>query len=565
MQNLLREFRALYEERLKRLDLTTSPENYRAKCEIYQHYVHDLLEQNDALINALKDSEIKVETSADMERSLTEEISLAKGFEEQLFACRQEKIHLEVENEDLQQQAVRLREMLDDADNGKETLESAISIAHDDLAKLRIELEAVRGEVRDADQKNHTAESKCSRVQSDLRLEQAENQKLNSQLDSCEKSLERAKSENHSLQNRLIALENELNEKSIELAGMERELISFKVSRDTGIEQSHVDKQEKLLLSAKVSELEKELRPLREELSEKGDKLVREKDLSIELASTISRLRDQITIQVENSKKLEKQNQDVKRKLKESQAEVEAIDKRRSALTSENQKLRETLHKSQLDRQRLKDETCQQEVTMNGEMRQLKEHIGDLQEKIDRRTRETEELSDRVGRLTASVATHKVAEKSAKDHIGELQVEISDYRQRLVEVTAETKNYEDRILILDQQLHDRDVEIEAIRSSLNNKAAECEEQLSNCSKERFLSLTLYFYSYYHIFKSRNSVASRKNLVHYFRSELLVEPFHCSDQHLIQFLSREFKNKLPFSQLIAYLWSIFTMSTPVNST
>ncbi|CBY38208.1 unnamed protein product, partial [Oikopleura dioica] len=486
MQNLLREFRALYEERLKRLDLTTSPENYRAKCEVYQHYVHDLLEQNDALINALKDSEIKGETSADLERSLTEELSLAKGFEEQLFVCRQEKIHLEVENEDLQEQAVRLREQLDDADNGKETLENAISIAHDDLAKLRIELDAVRGEVRDADQKHHSTESKNSRIQSDLRLEQAENAKLNNRLDTCEKSLERAKSENHMLQNRLVTLENELNEKSIELAGMERELISFKVSRDTGLEQNHVDKQEKLLLSAKVNELEKELRPLREELTAKGDKLVREKDLSIELASTISRLRDQITIQVENSKKLEKQNVDLKRKLKESQTEVDTIDKRRTDLTSENQKIRENLHKSKLDIQRLRDDRCKQETTMSVEMLQLKEHIGDLQSKIDRRTRETEDLSDRVGRLTASVATHKVAEKTARDHISELQMEIADSRQKIVELTGEMKNYEDRILILDQQLHDRDVEMEALRSSFNNKAAECEEQLSNSSKQEQL-------------------------------------------------------------------------------
>ena len=134
--------------------------------------------------------------------------------------------------------------------------------------------------------------------------------------------------------------------------------------------------------------------------------------------------------------------------------------------------------------QRLRDETCKQETTMSVEMLHLKEHIGDLQSKIDRRTRETEELSNRVGRLTASVATHKVAEKTAKDHIGELQMEMADSRQKVVEITGEMKNYEDRILILDQQLHDRDVEMEALRSSFNNKAAECEEQLSNCSKER---------------------------------------------------------------------------------
>ena len=45
---------------------------------MYQHYVHDLLEQNDALINALKDSEVKLETSGELERSLVDEIGLAK-------------------------------------------------------------------------------------------------------------------------------------------------------------------------------------------------------------------------------------------------------------------------------------------------------------------------------------------------------------------------------------------------------------------------------------------------------------------------------------------------------
>ena len=57
MQNLLREFRTLYEERLTRLEQSPnakSTTNLKAKCEVYQHYVHDLLEQNDALINALK-------------------------------------------------------------------------------------------------------------------------------------------------------------------------------------------------------------------------------------------------------------------------------------------------------------------------------------------------------------------------------------------------------------------------------------------------------------------------------------------------------------------------------
>ena len=82
MQNLLREFRTLYEERLHRLEVNSLGNEIptdRAKCEVYQHYVHDLLEQNDALINALKDSEIKIENNNNLETSLIEEVNLAKG------------------------------------------------------------------------------------------------------------------------------------------------------------------------------------------------------------------------------------------------------------------------------------------------------------------------------------------------------------------------------------------------------------------------------------------------------------------------------------------------------
>ena len=98
--------------RLQRLDMSPnsrSPQNVKARCEVYQHYVHDLLEQNDALINALKDSEVKLETSGEMETSLINEIGLAKGFEEQLFCAREERTQLEIELETIQHQANSLR------------------------------------------------------------------------------------------------------------------------------------------------------------------------------------------------------------------------------------------------------------------------------------------------------------------------------------------------------------------------------------------------------------------------------------------------------------------------
>ena len=57
----------------------------------------DLLEQNDALINALKDSEHKLDTSVEVENTLLEEVQVAKGFEEQLARARDEKIGVERE------------------------------------------------------------------------------------------------------------------------------------------------------------------------------------------------------------------------------------------------------------------------------------------------------------------------------------------------------------------------------------------------------------------------------------------------------------------------------------
>ena len=45
------------------------------------------------------------------------------------------------------------------------------------------------------------------------------------------------------------------------------------------------------------------------------EKLTREKELSMELASTVSRLKDQVQIQVENFSKIEWSNKELKRKI----------------------------------------------------------------------------------------------------------------------------------------------------------------------------------------------------------------------------------------------------------
>ena len=75
---------------------------------------------------------------------------------------------------------------------------------------------------------------------------------------------------------------------------MERELISYRIGRKPDLEKDQQDKTQKIILAAKVSELEKELRPLRDEVTNKSEQLNREKDLSFELASSVARLKDQV-------------------------------------------------------------------------------------------------------------------------------------------------------------------------------------------------------------------------------------------------------------------------------
>ena len=89
-----------------------------------------------------------METSGDLERSLVEEIGLAKGFEEQLFVAREEKARMDSEMDDLQAQANALRAQLDESDSTRERLETAVEEAHRDVAKMRVEMNELREKMR---------------------------------------------------------------------------------------------------------------------------------------------------------------------------------------------------------------------------------------------------------------------------------------------------------------------------------------------------------------------------------------------------------------------------------
>merc|ERR1712242_251910 len=133
----------------------------------------------------------------------------------------------------------------------------------------------------------------------------------------------------------------QLAERDAELAQLESDLGEARLGRDTVVSKETDNKQPRAVMTAKISELEKELDPLRAECNLKTEKLSREKELSMELASTVSRLKDQIQIQMDNQTKVESSNKDLKRKSKDYQDEIASLERRKSTLTTEAQKLRE--------------------------------------------------------------------------------------------------------------------------------------------------------------------------------------------------------------------------------
>ena len=85
-----------------------------------------------------------------------------------------------------------------------------------------------------------------------------------------------------------------------------------------------------------------------------------------------------------------------------------------------------------------------------------------------------------------TISTLRAAEKAAKDQNNLLNDEILDQKRKLTDSVTSGKNKEDKIGLLESQVHDRDVELECIRSSLNNKSAESEENLLKISKQEQL-------------------------------------------------------------------------------
>merc|ERR1711892_1636892 len=463
MQNLLREFRTLYEERLQRLENAPLNEhNLKAKNEVYQHYVHDLLEQNDALINALKDSEHKLDTSMEAEHTLLEEVHVAKGAEEALARVQDAKLSVERELQLAEARGASFQEQLEASDAARKRLEETINEAHHDLARCRSDMKDLREKVARFETNSETIDQGVIRLKVQLEEEQG----------ACDARERR--------------LQVQLAERDADLAQLEADLGSARLGRDTVVSKETDNKQQKAVMAAKISELEKELNPLRTEAKTKSEKLSREKELSMELASTVSRLKDQIQIQMDNQTKTEQQNKELKRKIKETQDERNSLELRKSTLTIELQKLRELLNEAHADRTAIKEASKRAEMDQTKAVSNVNNEKTQLELRLERRSREVEDLAAKVADLNGTLSVMRQQERAARHDCKELEGKLVHFKRESSQLETAMEASNDRRQEIKEVLHQRDVELDAIKSIMTNKSAEFEELQMQLSKQEQL-------------------------------------------------------------------------------
>nr|XP_014346335.1 PREDICTED: early endosome antigen 1-like [Latimeria chalumnae] len=123
MQKLLGEFRALYQERLRRLDETSngSEEMLRLKLRILQSYVDDLSEQNDVLVQTMEEIEGEANRKVtSLETKLQEYVSQATEY-------KQENRNLQLTKENLVKEISNLRSRLLLSEEELESLRQMVS------------------------------------------------------------------------------------------------------------------------------------------------------------------------------------------------------------------------------------------------------------------------------------------------------------------------------------------------------------------------------------------------------------------------------------------------------
>merc|ERR1711892_52906 len=435
MQNLLREFRTLYEERLQRLENAPLNEhNLKAKNEVYQHYVHDLLEQNDALINALKDSEHKLDTSMEAEHTLLEEVHVAKGAEEALARVQDAKSSVERELQLAEARGASFQEQLEASDAARKRLEETINEAHHDLARCRSDMKDLREKVARFETNSETIDQGVIRLKVQLEEGQGEVSRLTGLIDHLEKSLETTKAEQGACDARERRLQVQLAERDADLAQLEADLGSARLGRDTVVSKETDNKQQKAMMAAKISELEKEL----------------------------------------------------KRKVKETQDDRNSLERRKSTLTIELQKLRELLNEAHADRTAIKEASKRAEMDQTKAVSNVNNEKTQLELRLERRSREVEDLAAKVADLNGTLSVMRQQERAARHDCKELEGKLVHFKRESSQLETAMEASNDRRQEIKEVLHQRDVELDAIKSIMTNKSAEFEELQMQLSKQEQL-------------------------------------------------------------------------------
>ena len=97
---------------------------------------------------------------------------------------------------------------------------------------------------------------------------------------------------------------------------------------------------------------------------------------------------------------------------------------------------------------------------------------------------------------TLNIGSLKSAGSSAKDENRELENRLVELNREMSAFGSLSEDQKDKIAELGHTLHQRDVEIDGLRSSFTNKAAENEELMSQLSKQEWLDHAISFSNCY---------------------------------------------------------------------
>ena len=134
----------------------------------------------------------------------------------------------------------------------------------------------------------------------------------------------------------------------------------------------------------------------------------------------------------------------------------------------------------------MKESSKRAEIENMKQVADLKTEKAALEMRLERRTREVEDLAQKISNMNSSISVMKSAEKSARLDAKELENRIVELKRESSQLEVAIETSKDRTNEVTEILHQRDVEIDAMKSIMTNKNAECEELQIQLSKQEQL-------------------------------------------------------------------------------